>query len=120
MNQNKINVPPQQQATPPPIPPHDNGWTLNAINSLSASVGRLEQSAANIEKTLDKLDKRFEKVEDKVTGMDRRIYAAGIVIVILISVGGFIVNKAVDFGMDMAKEAIKAEQQDNNKNEQPR
>lgn len=71
------------------------------VGQLSAEIKAL---AAASEKAAGKLD----KIEDKVSGVTHKLYAAGVVITILLVVGGFIINKAWDMAANHITEIAKA------------
>lgn len=96
----QLQVPPQPQVTTPPVHHTDHSWTMQAIGSLTQAVNTLTKQA-------EAADQKHDQIKEAVARMDKKLYAAGIIVTLLIVVGGFVVNKAVDFGMEMAKEAIK-------------
>lgn len=100
-----------------PIQPEGNpkqpgqleGWQLQSMNQMTASIAALEQSVRGLDASLSKIEAKVDKIDEKVSAIDKKIYAATIIVGLLILVGGFIVHKAVDFGLEMAKEAISAQ-----------
>jgi hypothetical protein len=64
-----------------------------AVNGLKGAVERLE---AKVLAQKTKLDEKTGQIADKLSGVTHKIYAAGVVLALLVAVGGFIVNKAVD------------------------
>lgn len=85
----------------------DHSFTLQAIMELQRSTGELRSSVqslkesiekldSNIERSLQRVDSRMDRFDEKVSGVTHKIYAAGVVLLILLAVGGFIVNKAWD------------------------
>ena len=97
---NQRQAPPQPQVTTPPIHHTDHSWTMQAIGALTQSVNTLV-------KQVEASEQKHDQVKDAIARIDKKLYAAGVIITLLIVVGGFVLNKVVDFGMDMAKEAIK-------------
>lgn len=85
----------------------DHSFTLQAIMELQRSTGELRSSVqslkesiekldANIERSQQRMEGRIDRFDEKISGVTHKIYAAGVVLVILLAVGGFIVNKAWD------------------------
>lgn len=63
---------------------------------LQRSTGELTATVKSLKDAVEKLESKVDKVEDKVSSVTHKIYAAGVVLGILVVVGGFIVNKAWD------------------------
>lgn len=97
---NQRQAPPQPHVTTPPIHHTDHSWTMQAIGALTQSVNTLV-------KQVEASEQKHDQVKEAIARIDKKLYAAGVIITLLIVVGGFVLNKVVDFGMDMAKEAIK-------------
>ena len=73
---------------------HD--FTLQTIMELQKSTGQLTTAVESLKESIDKQDKKVTKLEETVSGVTHKIYAATAVLVILVAIGGFIVNKAWD------------------------
>lgn len=82
------------------------------IKKQACAIARLEQSVKNTEDLLKKLDTRFDKLDVSHAKIDKKLYTAGVILTIMLALGGYIVNKAVNFGVDVAKDAIHAKQND--------
>lgn len=80
------------------MPTHD--FTLQAVMEMQKSIGGLETSVKSLNESLTKISGKIDSLETKVSGISHKVYAAGVVLAILIAiggtVGGFIVNKAWD------------------------
>ena len=90
-------VAPQPQVAPPfgaGMPGHD--FTLQAVMDLKGSVGELSSTTKSLQIAIEKLGDKVEKLDDKLSAVTHKIYAASVVLVILLGVGGFLVNKAWD------------------------
>lgn len=74
----------------------DHSFTLQAIMELQKSNGNLTGAVSALKQSIDKLDNKLDKIEEKVSGVTHKIYAAGVVLAILVCLGGFIINKAWD------------------------
>lgn len=84
------NVTPQQYVS------SDHSFTLQTIMELSKSTGELKSSIDSLKTAIEKQETKIEALEGTVSSVTHKIYAAGVVLVILLTVGGFIVNKAWD------------------------
>ena len=87
--------------TPSTVGYVDHSFTLQAIFDLQKSTGQLTEAVTALRRSVDKIDNKLDKIEEKVSGVTHKIYAAGVVLLILVTIGGFIVNKAWDL---MAKQ----------------
>lgn len=63
---------------------------------LHKSTGQLTECVNSLRSAIDSQSAQLEKIEEKVSGVTHKLYAAGVVLTILLMVGGFIVNKAWD------------------------
>ncbi len=82
---------------------------MNTINQLSREVSALQQSAKDIDKNLSSVDVKIDSIADKVNSLDKKIYAATAIISIVVAVGCYFGNKAIDFGLEMAKRPASVE-----------
>ena len=73
---------------------HD--FTLQTIMQLQKSTGQLTTAVESLKESIDKQDKKVTKLEETISGVTHKIYAATAVLVILVAIGGFIVNKGWD------------------------
>lgn len=77
---------------------------------LQKSVGQISAEVKALAAASEKIDEKLDKIEEKVSGVTHKLYAAGVVITILLVIGGFIVNKAWDMAAshitDIAKTAM--------------
>ena len=74
----------------------DHNFTLQTIMDLQRSTGHLSSTVNSLKETIEKQDAKLTKIEDCVSGVTQKIYAAGVVLAILVVIGGFIVNKSWD------------------------
>ncbi|WP_281647375.1 hypothetical protein [Parendozoicomonas sp. Alg238-R29] len=74
----------------------DHSFTLQAVMELQKSTGQLTSSVESLKDVIEKQDKKITDLESTVTGVSKKIYAATVVLIILVTVGGFIVNKSWD------------------------
>jgi hypothetical protein len=92
-------------AGPPPHVGADHSFTLQAIMDLTKSMGQVVESVNGMSKRVDALSDRIEKLEEKVSSITHKLYAAGIVIAIAVTVGGFVINKASDLAVGVINKA---------------
>lgn len=84
-----------------PITPQSHGqprhdFTLQTIMALQKSTGQLTAAVESLKESIDKQDKKVTKLEETISGVTHKIYAATAVLVILVAIGSFMVNKAWD------------------------
>jgi hypothetical protein len=84
------------QTTPIVYPRSDHSFTLQTIMELQRAVGSLDATLKSVKESVDRMDGRLASVEEKLSGVTHKIYAAGVVLAILVAIGGFVVNKASD------------------------
>jgi len=68
---------------------------------LQKSTGQLTEAVASLRNSIEKQDAKLDKIETSLSGITHKLYAAGVVLAILLTIGGFIINKAWDL---MAKQ----------------
>lgn len=96
----------------------DHSFTLQAIMEMQKSIGQLsaeiktlsiqqDKVSGKFDKLDDKLSGKMEKIDDKLSVVTHKIYAAGVVMAILLVVGGFIINKAWDMAVSHVTEIAK-------------
>lgn len=108
----------------------DHSFTLQAIMEMQKTIGalssqleaisrqndrieaRLDKAEAKLGGHMDKLEakvgERMGKVEESVSDMKRTLFAAGVVLAIAGTVGGFAINKVVDLAIYQLKAKIDA------------
>ena len=98
---------------------HDHSFTLQAVMELQKSVGSLdaalrantaaiEKLDARMDRMADRMDARIGNVEYKLSGITKKIYAATVILAILVAVGAFVVDKAWDMAATHLVEISKA------------
>ncbi|GAB1393341.1 hypothetical protein MASR1M60_15040 [Rhodocyclaceae bacterium] len=112
-NNQNANTTPQDAGVGTSTPPsfsghHDHSFTLQAIMELQKTVGQLSAEIKALAAASEKAAGKLDKIEDKVSGVTHKLYAAGVVITILLVVGGFIINKAWDMAANHITEIAKA------------
>lgn len=101
--------------TPPVTTPrasggHDN-WLIMQIGELSGDIKALTASIDHLREKIVAVESDTATIKTKVERLDKIIFSATAVITLIIAVGGFVANKAIDFGLDMAKQAHSAQTQ---------
>lgn len=103
------NTTPTLPVTTPAAMGHDN-WTLQALNQLTGTVGRLEVAidslkdcVVEIKTEQSDIGKRLNKVETKIVVSAAVVSVLIVVLSIVGTLLGYVGNKAIDFGLDMAK-----------------
>lgn len=86
-------------STPPKSGPD---WAMQAFTDLKVSVVSMESSIKTLTETVKELKDEQAKVKSKISTVEKQIYAA----LAVLAVVGYIGNKAIDFGMDMAKRSV--------------
>lgn len=66
---------------------------------LQKSNGQLTEAVHRLRESIEKQDARLDRMETTLSGVTHKIYAAGVVLAILVVIGGFMVNKAWDIAM---------------------
>ena len=82
--------------TPQGFSHSEHSFTLQAVMELQKSTGQLTSSVDSLKHAIDKQDKKLSDIESTVTNVEKKIYAAIVVLTILVAVGGFVVNKSWD------------------------
>jgi hypothetical protein len=81
----------------------DYSFTLQAIMDMQKSVGQLTEAINGLKESSLEQKKTTELLSEKLSGVTHKIYAAGIVLAILVAIGGFIVDKAADLAIEQIK-----------------
>lgn len=104
-NNQGMQQPPQTAYSPPPFTGHhDHSFTLQAIMELQKSTGKLEATMEAQCALLKKLDEKLDKVSDDVAYHNKIVFAATAIISVVVALGCYASNKAIEFGLDQIKE----------------
>jgi hypothetical protein len=87
MPSEKTETTPRQfgESTPPQYAMVDYSFTLQAVMELQKSVGQLTAR-------FDEFDKKLDRQSDKLDRVNRQMYAAWAVLIVLGVIGGFLIN----------------------------
>lgn len=101
------------ETTPSPAP---GEWQMKSLNDLHVAVGKIEMSLDHLNEKLGELKDDNKQVMDRVAKVEVKLLVASAVLTVVLgvaaivgSIAATVANKAIDFGMDMAKEKMKAE-----------
>jgi len=86
----------------------DHSFTLQAVMELQRSVGALTSSVNALIEHQKESTKKIDRMEDKLSGVTHKMYAAGVVLVLVLSAAGWLLNASWGLLKDVATPAIKA------------
>jgi aspartate oxidase len=84
-------------------------WSLQAFVELKASIVRMESSIEHLCEKVTDIKKDTDRLSGRIEKLEHKMIAAAAIVTVAIIVGGFVANKAIDFGLEMAKEKIHEE-----------
>ena len=100
---------PQAGSTPHVYGGHpDHSFTLQSIMEMQKSLGSLESSINTMASNMDKLTDSVSDLKKKVGNVEKVMYAAGVVLVCAIAIGGWVLNTVKEFAMTAYKANIEA------------
>lgn len=95
----QTDAPPQSPQSTPPLVGGGGDYSpyvWTQLGDIQKALGRLESSVNKLSADLEKVESKIDKVEDKLSGVTHKVYAATVVLGILVAIGAFMVNKAWD------------------------
>lgn len=101
----KTTTTPNPPESTPKLTGHQDNWMIMQLGEMRGDIKALTQSIDHLCEKIERVEKDTESIRDKVGGLDKKIYAATAIIALIVAVGGYFANKAIDFGLDMAKQA---------------
>jgi len=84
----------------------DHSFTLQAIMEMQKAIGGISAEIKALSAGQQKFETKLDKMEDSLSTMSKQLYAAGVVMLIALAVGGFIVDKAWDLMAEQIKPKI--------------
>mgnify|MGYP003657033240 CR=1 FL=1 len=108
----KPAIPESSTPTPPIAPPTQNqdSWTMNAVVQLTAATGRLESAVNSLTERVGEVRDGQDALQARIEKVERKMLIAATFFSLIIAIGGiilgtagFVANKAIDFGLEMAK-----------------
>lgn len=109
----------EPSVTPPFSGHHDHSFTLQTVMALQKSVGELTGEIRAMNASIGRVETKLDKLEDKVSAVTHKIYAAGVVLTIAMAAGAFFVNKIADLAIDQLKAAATITAQQNQQGKTP-
>jgi|GEM_PF-3641616 len=102
------NIPESLPTSTPSVTSSDHSFTLQAVMDLQRSAGALTSAVNALTKSQKDLSKKIERVEERLSGVTHKLYAAGVVLVLALSVSGWVLNASWGLLKEIAAPAIKA------------
>lgn len=81
----------------------DQDFAVSILMEMQKSIGKMEHS-------VESLCESEKETRAKIGRIEKVIYAAGVVMIIAIGIGGWTVNAAKDFAMEYFKTSLEAQQ----------
>lgn len=103
----------QTPESAPQTPPPKTGMGY-AEYPFVMSVVELQKSVAKLETTLEHVNRSVDETKGKVSRFEKIIYAASVLLVIVIAVGGWLANAVKDFALTYYKNSIELESKSGN------
>ncbi len=99
-------VPSSPQTTPPVQGGGDySPYVWKQLGDIQQTLGRLEAKLDQVDDAQKKTDLKLEKIEGTLSGVTHKLYAASVILTILVVIGGFLFDKAWDLMVkNLAKE----------------
>ena len=103
---------PIMPVTTPNFGAQDN-WTIKALNDLTVAVGKIEVSIEHLSEKIGEVKVEQQATINRIQTVENKMLVASAVLGVLMVIGsialtcaGYVGNKAIDFGMEMAKESL--------------
>jgi hypothetical protein len=87
----------------------DHSFTLQAVMQMHKSMGSLEASIKNLSDAVDRQRASTDEVKKKLGNIEKVMYAAGVVLIIAVTAGGWIMNTTKDFALLAYKASIEVQ-----------
>lgn len=107
------------ETTPQYTHPDQHSWVLQSVLAIQKSIGALEEGSKYVQVAIDKLDGKLEESKKDIGNLKKYIFAAGVVLAIFITVGGWLLNKAWDIEADTIKHLFAQAQATSESNQAP-
>jgi hypothetical protein len=92
---------PQSLPMSAPMNHQDHSFTLQAIMELQKSVTALTVSVESMQQSVD-------DIKGKVSKFEKILYAASVILIIALVIGGWLINTAKDFAMTHYRASLQA------------
>jgi hypothetical protein len=106
-NRHADSNPSLPDSTPPKSGPD---WTMTAFMDLKVAIASMDGNIKALTEKVSDLKDEQATIKAKLSDVEKKIYAATLIITVVIAIGGFFANKAIDFGLDMAKRSAFVQQ----------
>lgn len=104
------------QATPAGTPnggfsgqQHGHDFTLQAVMEMQKSIGSIESSINNLADKIGDQSQAMSDLKKKVGSIEKVMYAAGVVLLISLTLAGWMINAGKDFAMTYFKASVNAQ-----------
>ena len=117
-----VETVPQPPQTPPPGAAGGGDYSpfvWKQLGDIQQAMGRMEATLNQVQRAQERADEKTDKIEEKLSGVTHKIYAASVILAILVVIGGFFVNKAWDIMMLTIVERSAVDEQAMPKAKQP-
>ncbi len=86
---------------------------MQALNQLTMSVGRMEAAVSGLSQKVDEVKADQASLAGRIDTLERKLLVAGAIVTVvmvlgsaIVGVGAYVADKAIDFGLDMAKDQL--------------
>lgn len=90
------NTVPDAPMTTPPASGMDHSFSLQMLMEIQRAIGTLSSEVSGLHAEAEKASQKLDRLEEKISGVTHKIFAASAVVVVLLGIGGFLLNKAWD------------------------
>jgi len=101
-------TPDEAPATVPQTTPVGIGYGHPEYSFIQISM-ELQKSVTRMETVLEEVRKTTDDTKTKVSRFEKIIYAAGVLLLVALAIGGWMLNTAKDFAMTYYKASIEAQ-----------
>ncbi|WPP00097.1 hypothetical protein SFA35_01525 [Pseudomonas sp. HR96] len=80
-----------------------DGWAVQTLVELKVAVSRIETGMGTLGREVREIKADHASTRTKLAVIEKQIYGATLLVTLVIGIGMFVINKAVDVGVDLAK-----------------
>lgn len=81
---------------PPEQVSHAEALTLQTLMEIKESIGELKADIKSANEKISSLETKVDKIETCISTVTHKMYAAGVVLAIVLAIGGFVASKSWD------------------------
>ncbi len=85
-----------------------DNWSLKALVELNSNMARMTSALENLSEKVQEVREDQQKQLARIDRVERKILVASAIVAVAIAFGGFVANKAIDFGLKMAEQHLAA------------